>query len=230
MEELNERCLVLEGRNDVLSEKVATYERRVAELEKFEQEHRRAWGALNADEIVIISRAEKALLEQDPVAFMQKNHDAVFCRERMEAQRAAFAERVAELEAKATSSERAVPKLEEEIGILRRRLADQKNQTARQTQRAESLEQELAVTQYQLKTSNVLWMRAGEGMDSLQRLVTALTEENRRLQQATVLSERTDVQPSQPVGSEFVCTRSDLDSVVASLYGQINELRAARRE
>ena len=229
MEELKERCLVLEGRNDVLSEKVAGYERRVAELENFEQEHRKAWGALNADELSLLCRAEKTLLEQDPVAFMQKNHDAVFCRERMEAQRQEFFGRAAALEAKAADSERAVPRLEEEIGILRRRLADQKNQTAIQTSRVESLEQELAVVQYQLKTSNVLWMRAGEGMDSLQRLVAVLTEENRRLQ-ATASSERTEVQPSQPAGSEFVCTRSDLDSVVASLYGQINELRAARRE
>ena len=230
MDELKERCLVLEGRNDVLSEKVVAYERRVAELEKFKQEHQMVWGALNADELLILSRAEKALLEQDPAAFMQKNNDAVFCRERMEAMKQDYIGRVAALEAKATNAERLVPRLEEEIGILRRRFADQKNQTAIQTQRVESLEQELAVAQYQLKTSNVLWMRAGEGMDSLQRLVTVLKEENQRLQSVSASSSQAELPPSQPVEPGFVCTRSDLDSVVASLYGQINELRAARKE
>ena len=230
MDELRQRCALLEGSNDALNNKVIAYERRVAELEKFQHDYRKAWGALNPDELPVVCRAEKDLLERDPVAFMQKNHDAVFCRERMEEQRKDFVERLGIFEVNAKLSESTCSGLEEEVAILRLQLVDQKNQAAIHIQRVDMLEEDLAVTRYHLKISNMLGLLAGERMGGLQRSVAELTDENRRLWlDLSVASVVRSEARSLPVESEFVCTRSDLDSVAASLYGQINELRARRK-
>jgi hypothetical protein len=156
MDEWKERCFAVEGRNDVLTEKLLVYEVRIKELEEFRSEHQRVWGALLPEELVMFAHADKLLIQQDPVAFMERNHDAIFNRKIIEENKEHYVSELARITRKLEIAEAGVPALEEELAALKRRLSDQKNQTVIQTQRADYMEQELAVCQYQLKTSSHL--------------------------------------------------------------------------
>ena len=74
----------MEGRNDVLTEKLLACETRIRKLEEYRSQHQKVWGALSAEELTIFTNAGKLLLQQDPVAFMEKNHNAIFNRKVIE--------------------------------------------------------------------------------------------------------------------------------------------------
>ena len=60
-------------------------EAQIKDLQTFQQRYFKIWGALSPEDLVTFNNAEKQLLSQDPVLFMEKNHDAIFNRRVIEA-------------------------------------------------------------------------------------------------------------------------------------------------
>ena len=208
--------------------KILAYELRIKELEEFKSQHHKVWGALSVEELAIFARADTLLIQQDPVAFMERNHDAIFNRKVIEENKERYCLELARITRNLEIAEAGVPALEEELAALKRRLSDQKNQTAIQIQRVDSLEQELAVCQYQLKISNVQWMEAGKRADALESAMAILAVENESMKaRLTRVVRAPQAEVSQPVVQNgSICVQADVDSVVVSLYSRIVELRA----
>jgi chromosome segregation ATPase len=226
MDEWKEKCFAIQGRNDVLSEKLLACETRVRELEEFRTRYQNVWGALTADELIMFAHADKELLEHSPARFMERNHDAIFNRKIIEENKERYGVEMDRMSKNLEIAKASVPALEEEVAALKRRLTDQKQQTAIQLQRVESLEQELAVDQYQLKLGEVQWMKAGENIKALERSVERLTAENESMKaRVSRVIARVPVEPLV-VQNGPVCMQVDVDSVAVSLYARIKELQA----
>ena len=214
----------MEGRNDVLTEKLLACETRVRELEEYKSQHQNVWGALSAEELTIFAKAGKLLLQQDPVAFMEKNHDAIFNRKVIEENKVRYGIEMKSMTLKLETAKARVPALEEEVAVLKRKLLDQKQQTKLQFQRAESLEEELAVAEYQLKMCNMRWMEAGNEVGVLEQSVERLKVENESLK---ARSTRVPVRvPVASVQNSTISFQDEVDCVTMSLYAKIKELKA----
>lgn len=213
-------------------------EAQIKDLQTFQQRYFKIWGALSPEDLVTFNNAEKQLLSQDPVLFMEKNHDAIFNRRVIEANLAQYRASLEAAEERIKLAEVGAPQL----ATMKRKLEDQKDQTAIQAQKVRRLEDELEAVRYQLKTNDMHWKQTGEEKDALQAQIEQLTSTVIRLE-----SELSDYKsqcsalradPETFIRAEYATLLQkaedehrkrrmvDVDCVIASLNAQILDLKA----
>lgn len=158
------------------------HDARLKELTEFRYDYQRAWGVLSADELAMFARTEhRLLMERNPVAFMERVHDAVFNRKIMEENKAQYSKDLERMLKRVEAAESRVPVLENEVAVMKAGLMREKTQTTIQTQRVDALEQELAICRYQLKLVNMQWVESGKQVSMLEQSMASLARENERI-------------------------------------------------
>ena len=242
-EDLRDRLMASEARNDVLSEQLVAFEAHIKDLEAFRSNHQKVWGALTADELALFARSERRLLEQNPDGFLSKLHDALFCRKTIEDAAARHRVEMEVMAERVRLAEETLPRMKEELAKMRRVVQDQKQQTQIQSQRSQSLEDQLAVVRQDLQRCDLNWRRTGQQKEALEQRVRVLVEETLALKADSTrlkaeLSKfhmhdnwkalRVEFEAkSRKLEVEFNARRqADVDSVAACLYEQLAKARA----
>lgn len=243
--ELRDRLIQSDARNYVLSEKLTACESQMDALRMFKEHHDKVWGALTVDEVVLLSRAERGLLEQNPEGFLVQINDALFGRtavEKVKTECRGVTESALE---RVRLAEGETAKTRDELDQAREALSQQRQQTQAHIERVKSTEARLAAMHKKWTDCNEGWRRTSEENDALRLRVRVLTEANEAIQtKLAAVSSKSDALRADPewatlaadyearlaaMEAEFNARhRAEIDCVAASLYERIKTLKRSR--
>jgi hypothetical protein len=244
-DELRERVIRSDTANFILSGRLSTCETQLGALRAFKESHEKVWGALTADELALFVKCERALMEQNPDGFLCKYHDALFCRDAVEAAKAECRSQTNALLERVQVAEEEASRVKEDLATAHRLLVEQKQQTHIQCERAKVAEEQAEAVQLKWRECNVGWRRVGEENDALGLRVRVLMEENVAMRSASeAMASEVAALRSDPLCMKLTAEyearlqareaelvsrhRAEVDCVAASLYEQIRALKRGR--
>ena len=208
---------------------------RIKELEVFKLNFQRVWGALSVEEVALLAKTERVMLEQNPGGYLSKLHDALFSRKSIEDAKAKHRAEMDAMTERVRLAEENVPRMKEELTKAQRLLSDQ---TQLQAQHSRVLEEKLAIAQQDLQRCESNWRHTGQQKEALEAKVTVLEREKsatdaevaRLKAEVTTLhaddnlKRLTEAHRAEMIRLQAECEarrKADLGAMAASLYEQM---------